>query len=130
MSVLADFTFGHALGTVAAIFLFVVWFWILITIIGDLFNDHETSGWAKAAWIFFLVFLPFLGMLVYLIARGSGMSERAAEAQKQAQSEFDTYVRETAGSGQADELAKLSDLHEKGSLSDSEFNAAKAKLLG
>ena len=128
--VLADYTFGAALLTVLEIFLFVAWFWILITVITDLFRDHETSGWAKAAWVFFLIFLPFLGVLVYLIARGDGMRDRAVREQAEMQKHMDNYIRETAGSGSSvDELAKLSDLRDKGAISDAEFQQAKAKLL-
>jgi ABC-type multidrug transport system fused ATPase/permease subunit len=128
--VLADYTFGAALLTVLEIFLFVAWFWILITVITDLFRDHETSGWAKAAWVFFLIFLPFLGVLVYLIARGDGMRERAVREQAEMQKHMDNYIRETAGSGSSvDELAKLSELRDKGAISDAEFQQAKAKLL-
>jgi hypothetical protein len=130
MPLLADFSLGHALLTVVSIFLFVVWFWILITIIGDLLNDHDTSGWAKAGWVFFLIFIPFLGMLVYLIVRGQGMSERALAARQDAEKQFDAYVKQAAGSGSAaDELHKLSELKAKGDLSEAEFEAATAKLL-
>lgn len=104
---------------------------VLFTIIGDLFRDHELSGWGKAVWIFFLVFLPFLTGLIYLIARGNGMRERSLAAQKEAQQQMDAYIRETAGgSSDVDEIAKLADLHEKGKLTDQEFADAKAKLLG
>ena len=127
---IADFNLGDALLTVLGIFLLVAWFWILITIIGDLFSDHETSGWAKAAWVFFLIFLPFLGILIYLIARGQGMRDRAIARQADAQGQMDSYIRQTAGGSPADELSKLSDLKEKGTLSDEEFERAKAKLLG
>ncbi len=130
MPLIADFTLGHALITVAEIFLFVAWFWILITVIGDLLNDGSVSGWAKAAWVFFLIFVPFLGLLVYLIARGGGMQERALETRKQTQEQLDAYVREQAGSASAaDELHKLSALKDKGDLSEAEFASAKAKLL-
>jgi hypothetical protein len=101
----------------------------LITVIGDLFRDHETSGWAKAAWVFFLIFLPFLGVLVYLIARGAGMRERAVREQADARKQLDAYIRETAAASPADELHKLSDLRDKGAISDAEFEQAKAKLL-
>lgn len=126
---IADYSLGDALLTVLEIFLLFAWFWILITVIGDLFRDHETSGWAKAAWVFFLIFLPFLGVLIYLIARGDGMRERTVKEQAEARRHMDAYVRETAGSSSADELQKLSELRDKGAISDAEFDQAKAKLL-
>jgi ABC-type multidrug transport system fused ATPase/permease subunit len=126
---IADFTLGHALLTVLEIFVLVAWFWVLITIIGDLFRDHEMSGWGKAAWVFLLIFLPFLGVLIYLVARGSGMRERALADQAEAKRQFESYVRDTAGTSPADELAKLSELKDKGAISQTEFEQAKAKLL-
>jgi Phospholipase_D-nuclease N-terminal/Short C-terminal domain len=126
---LADITFGELLLVVVEIFLFVVWIWILFTIISDIFRDHEMSGWAKALWILFLVFIPFLTGLVYLIARGSGMRDRAIKAQTDAKKHFDEYVREQAHASPADELHKLNDLREKGALSQEEFDQAKTKLL-
>ena len=127
---LADVTFGEMLLLVVEIFLFVAWFWILITIVGDLFRDHEMSGWGKAAWIFFLIIVPFLSALIYLIARGNGMRERELKAESEAKQHFDEYVREQADTSPADELHKLNDLREKGALSQAEFDQAKAKLLG
>ena len=127
---LADISFGELLLLVAEIFIFVVWIWILFTIITDLFRDHEMSGWAKGLWILFLVFIPYLTGLVYLIARGSGMRDRAIKAQTDAKAHFDEYVREQAHASPADELHKLNDLREKGALSQEEFDQAKAKLLG
>jgi len=127
---LADISFGHLLLIALEIFFFVIWIWILITILSDLFRDHETSGWAKAAWVFFLVFIPFLTALIYLIARGNGMRDRTIKAQAEAKQHFDEYVREQAqGGGTADELHKLNELKEKGALSQVEFDQAKAKLL-
>ncbi len=126
---IAEITFGQALLTVVEIFLFVAWFWILITIIGDLFRDHQISGWAKAGWVLLLLILPFLGTLIYLIARGGGIRERAIHEQAEMRQHFDTYVRDTAGSSPADQLHKLSDLKQRGDLSDAEFEQAKAKLL-
>jgi hypothetical protein len=126
---LADISFGELLLLVAEIFIFVVWIWILFTIITDLFRDHEMSGWAKGLWILFLVFIPYLTGLVYLIARGSGMRDRAIKAQTDAKAHFDEYVREQAHVSPADELHKLNDLREKGALSQEEFDQAKAKLL-
>ena len=126
---LADITFGELLLVVVEIFLFVIWIWILFTIITDLFRDHEMSGWGKAVWLLFLVFIPFLTGFVYLIVRGSGMRDRAIKAQTDAKKHFDEYVREQAHVSPADELHKLNDLREKGALSQEEFDQAKAKLL-
>lgn len=128
---IAEFTLGHALLTVLSIFFFVIWIWILIVILSDLFRDKDLSGWWKAVWVLFLVFIPFLTALVYLIARGNGMRERTIQAQADAKKEFDQYVRSTAGGAStADELGKLADLKAKGVLSEEEYQAQKSKLLG
>lgn len=127
---IADISFGELLLLVLEFFLFVAWLWILFAIISDLFRDHELSGWAKAAWVFFLLILPFLGALIYLIARGDGMRDRTIKAQEDAKKHFDDYVRQQAhGGSPADELHKLNELKEKGALSPEEFERAKAKLL-
>lgn len=127
---IADISFGEMLLIVAEIFFFVIWIWILVAIISDLFRDHELSGGWKAVWIFFLIVIPFLSALVYLIARGNGMRDRTIKAQTDAKEHFDTYVREQAhAASPADELHKLNELKEKGALSDAEFDQAKAKLL-
>ena len=126
---IAEYTFGQGLLTVLSIFFFVIWIWILITILSDLFRDHETSGWVKAAWVLFLVFIPFLTALIYLIARGNGMRDRTIKAQADAKKHFDEYVQTQAHSTPADELHKLNDLKEKGAISAEEFDKAKAKLL-
>ena len=128
--IIADFTLGDALLTVLEIFLLVVWFWILIAILGDLFRDHELSGWWKAVWVFFLIFLPFLTALIYLIVRGHGMRERSIKEQADVRKHFDSYVRETAGTSPVDELHKLSELKDKGAISDAEYEKMKAKLVG
>ena len=126
---LADISFGEGLLFIFEFFLLFAWIWILISIIGDLFRDHELSGVAKAVWVFFLVFLPFLGVLLYLIVRGNGMRDRTIKAQADAKKHFDEYVREQAHTTPADELHKLAELKEKGALTDAEFDQAKAKLL-
>jgi hypothetical protein len=127
---LASISFGELLLIVAEIFLFVIWIWILVYILTDLFRDHELSGWWKAAWVLFLVFVPFLTALIYLIARGQGMRDRTIKAQSEARQQFDDYVRTQAQAAfPADELHKLQELREKGALSDVEFEQAKAKLL-
>ena len=125
----ADINFGEALLVAFEVFFFVIWIWILITILSDLFRDHELSGWAKAAWVLFLVFIPFLTALIYLIARGSGMRERALKAQAEAKHHMDAYIQQQAHSSPADEQHKLNDLKEKGAISSEEFDKAKAKLL-
>ena len=127
---LADVSFGELLLIALEVFFFVIWIWILITILTDLFRDHELSGWGKAAWCLFLVVIPFLASLIYLIARGAGMRDRTIKAQADAKKHFDEYVREQAGAGSsADELHKLSELKAKGDLSQEGFDQAKAKLL-
>ncbi len=126
---LADISFGEGLLFIFEFFLLFAWIWILISIIGDLFRDHELSGVAKAVWVFFLVFLPFLGVLLYLIVRGNGMRDRTIKAQAEAKQHFDSYIRAEAHSSPADELHKLNELKEKGALSAEEFDKAKAKLL-
>jgi hypothetical protein len=126
----ADISFGELLLIALEVFFFVIWIWILITILSDLFRDHELSGWAKAAWVLFLVFIPFLTALIYLIARGEGMRDRTIKAQADAKKHFDEYVRTQADSASpADELHKLAELKDKGALSAEEFEQAKAKLL-
>ncbi|MDX6595376.1 MAG: hypothetical protein QOI72_758 [Solirubrobacterales bacterium] len=125
----ADISLGELLLVAFEIFFFVVWVWILITILSDLFRDHELSGWAKAVWVLFLLFIPFLTALIYLVVRGSGMRDRTIKAQADAKKHFDEYVQKQAHSTPADELHKLNDLKEKGALSAEEFDKAKAKLL-
>lgn len=126
---IAEISFGEALLLVLEVFLFVAWLWILFAIISDLFRDHEISGWGKAGWVLFLLILPFLGALIYLIARGDGMRERTIKAQEDAKGQFDAYIQQQAHSSPADELHKLNELKEKGALSSEEFERAKAKLL-
>jgi hypothetical protein len=125
----ADISFGDLLLLIAEFFLFVIWIWILFTIITDLFRDHELSGWWKAVWIIFLVFVPFLAALVYLIARGNGMRDRTIKAQAEAKKHFDEYVQTQAATSPVDELAKMNELREKGVITEAEFEGAKAKLL-
>ncbi len=117
--------------TMLEFFLLFVWIWLLIIIFMDIFRSHDMGGLAKALWVIFVIILPFLGVLVYLIARGGKMQERAAAEAAQQQKAFDSYVKQTAGSSSgADELAKLADLKSKGVITDAEFDAQKAKLLG
>ena len=117
-------------GSMLGFFVLIIWFWLLIVIFSDIFRSKDLSGWAKAIWVIFVIVLPFLGILVYLIARGGKMHERAEESAKQQQQAFDEYVKQAAGSeSNVDQLAKLSDLKNQGVITDAEFEAQKAKLL-
>jgi ABC-type multidrug transport system fused ATPase/permease subunit len=117
-------------GTMLGIFVFLIWFWLLVIIFGDIFRSRDMGGGAKALWVLFVIILPFLGILVYLIARGGKMHERAEQAAQQQQQAFDSYVKETAGADNSvDQLAKLADLKQQGVITDAEFEAQKAKLL-
>jgi len=117
-------------GTMLGIFVFLIWFWLLVIIFGDIFRSRDMSGGVKALWVLFVIILPFLGILVYLIARGGKMHERAEQAAQQQQQAFDAYVKETAGAGNSvDQLSKLADLKQQGVITDAEFEAQKAKLL-
>jgi hypothetical protein len=125
-----SFGLGEALLLTIQIFFFVIWIWIFVTIVVDLFRDHEISGVKKAIWLFFLIVVPFISALIYLIARGKGMQDRAIHEQAEMQKAANQYIREVAGSSSADELQKLSELKDKGVLSQEEFDQAKAKALG
>ena len=126
-----DYPLANLLGTMLAFFVFVIWFWLLIVVFSDIFRSHDLGGWAKGLWTVFVIVLPFLGIFVYLIARGGKMHERALAQAANQQKAFDTYVKQAAGgSSNADELSKLADLRDKGVITAAEFDAQKAKLLG
>jgi uncharacterized membrane protein YcjF (UPF0283 family) len=128
MLIAADYPFLDVLWTMIIFFAWLAWIWIAITIFIDIFRRHDISGWGKAAWVVFVIVLPFLGVLVYLIVQHEGMRERSmrqAEAQKTA---FDQYVRETAG-GSAAEIAKGKELLDAGTITQAEFDAIKSKAL-
>ena len=127
--VFASYQFGDGLLIALTAFVFVVWFWILITILMDLFRDHELSGGLKAIWFLALIFIPVLSALIYLIARGDGMRARAIAQQQEMQAATDSYIKSVAGASTADEIAKLAELKDKGAISQAEFDAAKAKLV-
>ena len=121
--------FWEVIWWMLALFIFAMFFWLFISVLADLWTDPGASGWAKAGWTFFVVIVPWLGILIYLIARGGSMAERAY-AKQAAQ---DDYIREVAGNSggnSADELAKLHDLKEKGAITEAEYDAQKAKVLG
>ncbi|MBJ7354429.1 MAG: SHOCT domain-containing protein [Thermoleophilaceae bacterium] len=123
-----SWSLGDALLLTIEIFLFVIWIWIFISIVVDLFRDHELGGVGKAIWLLFLIIIPFLSALVYLIVRGGGMRDRAIKEAVDIQKAQNEYIRQVAGSP-VDDLAKLNDLKNSGVLSQEEFDKAKAKAL-
>ena len=121
-----------AFWTIFLIFLWVIWFWVLITVFIDIFRSHDLSGGGKALWFLFVLFIPLIGVVVYLIARGGSMQERAAQQAQQQDAEFRSYVQEAAvdsPASTADQLAKLADLRDRGAISAEDFEREKAKVL-
>ena len=119
-----------AFWTIVEIFLWVIWIWILIYVFIDIFRSRDLSGWAKALWFIFVLFIPLIGVLVYLIARGNSMHERAVQEAQQQDKAFRAYVQDAASSGNtADQLAKLADLRDRGVITADEFEREKAKVL-
>ena len=126
----ADYPFLDVLWTLIVIFAWVIWFWLLIVVFSDLFRRRDISGWGKAAWIIFVVILPYLGVLVYLIAQHQGMADRQMEQAQAAQSQFDDYVKGVAASsGPAGEIEKAKQLLDSGAISQAEYDSLKAKAL-
>ena len=111
-------------------FMFIIWIWLLITIFIDIFRSDDMGGFAKAMWVLFVIILPFLGVLVYVIARGHGMQERSMKEAAKMQKAQEEYIQSVAGTSTADQLEKLAALHDQGKLTDAEFASQKAKLLG
>ncbi|MEU7074597.1 SHOCT domain-containing protein [Streptomyces narbonensis] len=131
-----DYPLLELFWTMLWFFLWVMWLFLLFKIVTDVFRDHELSGWGKAGWLILCLLLPFLGVLVYVIARGTGMTQREMARAKETEAAFQDYVRTSAagppggsGVGGAAELARLAELKEKGALTEEEFRKAKAKLL-
>jgi hypothetical protein len=119
-----------AFWTIFEIFLWIIWIWILIYVFIDIFRSRDLSGWGKALWFIFVLFIPLIGVLVYLIVRGSSMHERAVKEAQQQDQAFRAYVQDAAGSGNtADQLAKLADLRDRGVITPAEFEQQKAKIL-
>jgi ABC-type multidrug transport system fused ATPase/permease subunit len=119
-----------AFWTIFEIFLWIIWFWILITIFIDIFRSHDLNGWEKALWFLFVLFIPLIGVLVYLIARGGKMHERAVAQAQQQQDEVRKYIQQTAQEpSSADQLTKLADLRDRGAITPEEYEQAKAKVL-
>ena len=131
MVTLWEYSPGDVFLSMLWFFLFFIWIWLLIVVFSDLFRSHDLSGWAKAAWVIFIVILPYLGVLVYLIARGHKMAEHAQEAASAQDAAARQYIQQAAGTtpSTADELQRLADLKAQGVISDAEFETAKAKAL-
>lgn len=123
-------SFTTFLWSLIVIFFMVIFFILLFQVIGDLFSRHDASGWKKAAWVFFLIVAPFLGLFVYYIANGHGMAERAAKAQQHATQAFDAHVREVAKTNPADQIATAKQLLDSGAITQEEFDRLKAHALG
>jgi type VI protein secretion system component VasK len=127
----ADYPFLDVFWSMLIFILWVIWFWILITVLLDLFRRHDVSGWGKAAWTVFLIVLPFLGVLVYLITQGSKMAERRSAEIQASQAAFDARVKDVAGrSGPADQIAKAKELLDSGAIDQTEYEALKHRALG
>jgi hypothetical protein len=127
----SDYPLLDVFWTMLWFFLFFIWIWLLITVFVDLFRSNDIGGWGKALWAIFIIVIPLLGVLIYLIARGGKMQERAARDAQQQDQAFRSYVQEAAQSASpTDELAKLADLKERGVLTDEEFQRQKAVILG
>lgn len=118
--------------TMLWLFLWIIWLFLIIRIVIDIFRSDDLGGWARAGWLIFILILPLIGVLVYLIARGEGIYRREAAQARKSEDAFRDYVRETAGSGRstADELTKLASLRDQGVITEAEFTQQKAKLLG
>jgi hypothetical protein len=130
MLIAADYPFMDVFWTMLVFFAWVIWFWLLITVFSDLFRRHDTSGWGKAAWTVFVVFLPYLGVLVYLIAQGKHMAERRAADVKASKAEFDDYVRQVAvDDGPGGQIEKAKQLLDSGAIDAAEFEQLKRKAL-
>ena len=130
--VVADVSFIDIFWSMLWFFFLFIWIMILVHILSDLFRDHTLSGGAKTLWVLFLVFLPFVAVLVYMFTRGQGMAERAAAHQQRAQQEFAGYVRDVAADGAAtptEQIARAKELQDAGTINQSEFDRLKAKAL-
>jgi hypothetical protein len=135
MWIAADYPFLDVFWTMIIFFCWVVWIWMMIVILTDVFRRHDIGGWAKALWIVFLIVLPFLGVLIYLIAESKGMAERRMQEAQDAQTQFDTYVQKVAADsggaagGAAHEIEKAKGLLDSGTITQAEFDSLKAKAL-
>ena len=127
----ADWTFLDAFWSLIMFFLWILWFWLLFTVFADIFRRHDLSGWGKTGWLLFTILLPFLGVFVYLITQNDGMTQRNVERAQAQRAQFDSYVRDAAGSGggAAAEIDRGKQLLDSGAITQAEFDAIKQKAL-
>jgi hypothetical protein len=130
MVLAADYPFLDIVGTMLIFFAWVIWFWILIRVLVDVFRRHDLSGWSKAGWTLFMIVLPFLGVFIYLIAHGKEMGQRDIEQAQANKAQFDDYVRSTvAADGGAAQIAQAKSLLDSGAITQAEYDSLKAKAL-
>ncbi len=129
MFLAAEYPFLELMGTMLIFFAWVAWIWIVIMVLNDIFRRHDIGGWGKAIWVVFVIIVPYLGVLVYLIAQHDGMRERAIAAQQAQQSAFDERVKAAAGDNTAEQIEKAKALHDSGAIDDEEYARLKAKAL-
>jgi hypothetical protein len=129
-SVLAVYnTFGQVMWTFLVLFAWILFFWLLFAVFGDLFRRHDISGWGKAVWSIFVIFVPFLGCFVYLITQGHKIGERNIQEAQAAQAQLDSHIKSVAGSGSAEQIARAKELLDSGAITQAEFDQLKAKAL-
>ena len=125
----ADYPFMDVFWTMLIFFFWVIWIWILVTVLIDLFRRHDISGWGKAAWALFVIVLPYLGVFIYLITQGKSMAERRADEIRASRASFDDHVRSVAASDPGDQIAKAKELLDSGAIDQAEFEQLKGKAL-
>ena len=129
MVIAADYPFLDVFWTILIFFFWVIWIWILVTVLIDIFRRQDISGWGKAAWTLFVIVLPYLGVFIYLITQGTQMAERRAAEMRESKASFDGYVRDVAGSAPSDQIAKAKELLDSGAIDQAEFDQLKRKAL-
>ncbi len=130
MPLASDYPFLDVLWSMVIFFAFVIWIWLLITVFADVFRRRDIGGGMKAVWIVFVIVLPYLGVLIYLIAEHDGMADRSMEQMKAMKAQQDDYIKSVAGSSPADQIAQAKSLLDSGAISQAEFDALKSKALG
>jgi len=125
----ADYPFLDVFWTMLVFMFWVIWIWILITVLMDLFRRHDVSGWGKAGWALFMIVLPYLGVFVYLVTQGKGMAERRSEELRASQASFDDYVRNVSATDPSEQIAKAKELLDRGAIDQAEFEQLKRKAL-